>query len=185
MIPAPVNTPPINCGQGGANLGFDSNIPGNTILGIEFDANRNNPMNDPSYNHLGIVANSVRHNNATNSACSTTAGGQCYYTSGADTWLDNGAVYNVRVELDATISPYIMKVWLCPVGAGVCSAANIAALSTISAAAYVGAISPAITRTLSASQISDLGSFIFGFTMSQTGNNTIDLSLAGLTFGTF
>lgn len=185
LIPASVNTPPINCGQGGANLGFDANIPGNTILGIEFDANRNIPKNDPSYNHLGIVANSVQHNNATNNACSTTAGGQCYFTSSADTWSDNGAVYNVRVELDATTSPYIMKVWLCPVGAGVCSAADITALSTISAAAYGGAISPAITRTLTATQVSDLGSFIFGFTMSQTGNNTIDLSLAGLTFGTF
>lgn len=185
MIPASVNTPPASCGQGGANLGFDANIPGNTILGVEFDANRNNSMNDPNFNHLAIEVATAKHNTATNNACSTTAGSQCYYTGGVDTWADNGTVYNVRVELDATISPYVMKVWLCPVGAGSCSAADIAALSTISSAAYSGAISPVITRTLTGTQISDLGSFIFGFTMSQTGNNTIDLNLAGLTFGTF
>lgn len=185
MIPASVNTPPTHCGQGGANLGFDTNIPGDTILGVEFDANRNNSMNDPNFNHLAIEAATARHNNATNNTCSTTAGSQCYYTGGADTWADNGTVYNVRVELDATIAPYVMKVWLCPVGVGSCSAADIAALGTISSAAYSGAISPVVTHTLTDTQISDLGSFIFGFTMSQTGNNTIDLNLAGLTFGTF
>lgn len=84
MVPSLGQTTISSCDENSA-LGFGSDIPGSTLLGLEFY--------DPNQ-----------------STCITTDGSQC--TGNNNSWSE-GIPYYVRAELDATVSPNpVYKVWL-------------------------------------------------------------------------
>lgn len=84
MVPSLGQTTISSCDENSA-LGFGSDIPGSTLLGLEFY--------DPNL-----------------STCITTDGSQC---TGSNSSWSEGIPYYVRVELDATVTPNpVYKVWL-------------------------------------------------------------------------
>lgn len=93
MVPAaPGQTTIASCGSNGATdvTGFDTGIPGNTLLGAEFIDNQ--PNGTACITTLGI--------NASGSSC-----------SGNNLWVE-GQRYYVRAELDTRTAPYNYQLWV-------------------------------------------------------------------------
>lgn len=103
------NAPPNVCGGAGCDIGFHG-IPYQSIaLEIDFWRNcngyacpeKNDPFSYGNYaNHVALVFNGDnRHGVNPNPLCSATSPAGCIYKTGSPTWLEDGAIHTVRMEI--------------------------------------------------------------------------------------
>jgi hypothetical protein len=158
MVPSLGRTTITSCDEN-AYMGFGSDIPGNTLLGAQFQ------VNDWRHSATGPGSTCIA---TTSDACTATAPGINNWTAGTPP-----ITYYVRAELDTTVAP-VYKVWMSS------NSTNKNAFQNLSTS-YSGSVTP-VTKTLTGTNISDLGSFFLGFTTGQHGNDTVSMVASGLKF---
>jgi len=94
--------------------------------------------------------------------------------SGVNNWSTGTTTYYARIELDATATTPIYKIWMTS------NASHKTVLQDLSIA-YGGSLTP-ITRTLTSANITGLSSFFIGFTTGQHGNDHVNMTVADLKF---
>lgn len=162
MVPA-LGRPTISSCDENAYMGFGSNIPGNTLLGAQFQVNDRNAGTGPGSTCITPYPDSHFP------SCTPTI-------PGINNWTTGRTTYYVRAELDTTITPNpVYKVWMTSDS----SYQNVFKnLST----AYSGALPSPISKTLTGTNISDLNSFFLGFTTGQHGHINVNMVASGLKF---
>ncbi|HXE96021.1 MAG TPA: Ig domain-containing protein [Dongiaceae bacterium] len=159
MAPALGRTTTSSCDEN-AYMGFGSGIPGNTLLGAEFQVNDHNQGDGPGSTCIA----------ATGTLCTAAA-------PGINNWTTGGTYY-VRAELDTTATSNLKyNVWMTPDSSYQSAFKN---LST----AYSDPLPLPVTKTttLTSANLSDLNNFFLGFTTGQHGNNNVNMVVSGLKF---
>ena len=157
MVPSLGQSTISSCDEN-AYMGFGSDIPGNTLIGAQFQVNDRNDGTGPGSTCISTTANT----------CSATY-------PGIDNWATGTTIYYVRAELDATVTPNpTYKVWLSS------NSSYKSAFQNLSTA-YSGTLIP-VTKTVTSTNISDLSSFFLGFTTGQHGNNNVNMVASDLKF---
>jgi len=159
MAPAAAGQTTISSCDENSRLGFGTGIPGTPLLGAEF------------------IVNDWTTGTGPGSHCITTDGAICTASgAGVNSWATGTTVYYARIELDATVTPSIYKVWLTP------NTSHQTALKDLSTP-YTGAASD--IKFVSTTVTSIPNDFFLGFTTGQHGNDKVTMSISDLGFALY
>jgi hypothetical protein len=95
--------------------------------------------------------------------------------AGINSWATGTTTYYARIELDATVTPYVYKVWLTQ------NASYKPAFQELSAP-YPATGLPADIKFTSRTLGGIMDTFFLGFTTGQHGNDHVSMTLSGLKF---
>lgn len=167
MVPTLGRTTIDSCDEN-AYMGYGSDIPGTTLIGAQFQVENYKHQPAPPTQSSGYI-------------CISTTSSKCTATGlGINSWL-TGAPYHVRAELDATSPVY--KLWLVSPSTWASSTPAFKTVFknlTASSKTVIG--TPTITKTITNTEISNLGSFFLGFTTGQHGNLNVNMLVNDLKF---
>lgn len=161
MAPAADGQTTISSCDENSRLGFGPGIPGSPLLGAEF------------------IVNNWTTGTGPGSHCVSTNGTICTATgAGVNSWTTGTTVYYVRIELDATVTPYRYKVWLTS------NASYKTALKDLSTPYPDSGLSADI-KLVPQTLASIMSSFFMGFTTGQHGNDKVNMSISDLGFALY